>query len=336
MKRSFLSVAAVVSIVGASSSGVRADVPPGERAGSPSSLWSSLPTASLSHVPSSRSAPTQLARGEHADGVWVVRPKWLQTSKETPNASVVGSKVLADELAIGQSTQRDNEWCVGTTSMPAVVDDNQAREWSSGMPSQAMISWQAPRSSDNAWTITHRPLRVTAVHLERLVNHDDGSASLEYRDAWADPVTVSSRLIGSGALHLARVATGPGGLVVYAARDEDVVHVVVQPGPPPSKEATLRSITRNLTALANFGSSDCGFLRATIPADDAEMATFTTSVITAVTLPAPATDGPPGRPRTARRRGLLVFASATNSSADREPVLSVTFGWGGREEEFQF
>jgi len=251
---------------------------------------------------------------------------------------VVGSKLLADELTSGQSISHDNAVCVESSPMPAVVDDDAAnKDWSSGMPSQAMVSWQAPRPSDNAWTKTHRPLRVAAVHMERLVRHEDGREELEYRDAWVDPLTLGSRLIGNGSIPLARVATGPAGLAVYAARDHDVVHIVVEPGPAPSNEPTLRAITRNLQLqAAGFGQSDCGFLRVTIPADDAEMVTFTTTAITKVDVPPPSTDGLPGRPRTARRRGLLVFASATRSSADPEPVVSITFGWSGREEEFQF
>ncbi len=88
----------------------------------------------------------------------------------------------------------------------------------------------------------------------------------------------------------------------------------------------------------NFGQSDCGFLRATLPVepDSAEMLTITTFAITGFTDRAPGPAGPTERPRTAKKRALLVHASATRSSVDPDPVLSVALGWSGREDEFQF
>jgi hypothetical protein len=341
MKRAVLR-AAVVLAAATASLPVLADVP-ATKILPPTALWGSLPTAALTHIPFSRSAPAAIARGEHAPGVWVVKPKWMQPYQDRATASVVGSEALADELRTGQSKARDNDVCLTESGMPAVADDvDQSKDWSSQIQSQTQISWQPPRRADNAWTVAHRPLRVAAVHLEKLVRDDDGGASLEYRDAWVDPVTMGSRLITSGVLHFARVATGPTGLVVYAARDKDVVHFVVEPGASPSDEPMLRNVVRSVSAQLpqpfNFGNSDCGFLRATLPAtaDSAEMATVTTTAITGITIPPPRTDGPNERPRTARRRTLLVHASATRSSVDPEPVLSIAMGWSGREDEFQF
>jgi hypothetical protein len=342
MKRSVLRAAVVLAAATASLPVLAADVP-STKILAPTALWGSLPTVAMTHIPLSRSAPAAIARGEHAPGVWLVKPKWMQPYEDRATASVVGSETLADELRTGQYKGRDNDVCLALSAMPAVADDvDQARYWSSQMQSQTQFSWQPPWRSDNAWTVAHRPLRVAAVHLEKLVRDDDGGASLDYRDVWVDPVTMGSRAITSGVLHLARVATGPTGLVVYAARDKDVVHFVVEPGASPSDEPTLRNVVRNVSAQLpqpfNFGSSDCGFLRATLPAtaDSAEMATVTTTAITGITIPPPRTDGSNERPRTARRRTLLVHASATQSSVDPEPVLSIAMGWSGREDEFQF
>lgn len=330
--------AAVVLAAATTSLPVLADDAPAKVL-TPTALWGSLPTSRLSHIPPSRSAPSALSPGERAEGVWLVRPKWMQSNRDyRATALVVGSDLLAREVVSGQSTSHDNDVCLTTSAMPAVVDDpDLPKDWPSDMPSQATISWQPPQRGDNAWSIVHRPLRVTAIHFERLVRTDEGATSIEYRDAWVDPVSLGSRLIGTGVLPLARVASGPAGLAVYVARDEDVVHFVVEPGASPSDEPALRGAARNLSAQFNFGHSDCGFLRATFPATDgAEMATFFTTAITGFTQPPPRTDGQTARPRTARRRTLLVFASATRSSVDHEPVLSVAFGWGGREDEFQF
>jgi hypothetical protein len=342
MRRAVVRAAIVLAAASASLPVLAADVP-STKVLPPTALWGSLPTAPLTHIPYSKSAPAAIARGEHAPGVWLVKPKWMQSSEDRATASAVGSEALADDLRTGQYKAHDNDVCLTVAMMPAVADDvDQAKDWSSQMQSQTQFTWQPPRRSDNAWTIAHRPLRVAAVHLEKLVRDDGGGASLEYRDAWVDPVTMGSRLITSGALHLARVATGPTGLVVYAARDKDVVHFVVEPGASPSDEPTLRNVVRQVSAQLpqplNFGNSDCGFLRATLPAasDSAEMATVTTTAITGVTIPPPRTDGSNERPRTARRRTLLVHASATRSSVDPEPVLSVALGWSGREDEFQF
>jgi hypothetical protein len=310
----------------------------------PAALWRSLPKVALSRIPSAKSAPAALPGSQRAEGVWVVKPKWMQSRDDTAFASIVGSEVLAKELRTGQYSAHDNDVCITTSGMTSTGDDDEhASDWSSQMQSQAQINWQPPHSTDNAWLATHHPPRVTAVHFERLVQGEDGSATLEYRDAWVDPVTLGSRLIGKGALPLARVATGPTGLAVYAAREKDAVELVVRAGASPSNEPGVSQVVHNISAQLplpfNFGQSDCGFLRTALPVDEsdgAEMLTITTEAITGFTDRAPGPAGPTMRPRTARKRALLVHASATRSSADPDPVLSIALGWSGREDEFQF
>jgi hypothetical protein len=326
-----------VLLIATSSARVLGNVPENVSTTSPEIAWSSLPSESLSRVPFPKSAPAALAQGERAEGVYVVRPKWITSNNRMLGATVVGSKKFAQELAAGNVTTQEHDVCVATAAMPALVDaTSEIQAWSSSMNSQGSISWQAPGREDNEWTRQHRPLRVSAVHLERLLAGEDGSASLEYRDAWVDAVSLGTRPIRSGSVHLARVNTGPGGLAVYAARDGDLVHFVVQAGRAPSSEPGLANFTRSVS-VNGFGGSDCGFLRVSLRTDDSDLATFTTTAITRVSVPPKAQDGSqPVRPRTATRRTLLVFASTTRSSADPEPVLSVALGWSGREEEFQF
>jgi hypothetical protein len=212
--------------------------------------------------------------------------------------------------------------------MPALADDTiNSKMWTGVMSSQTTVSWQAPGRSDNAWTIAHRSLRISAVHLERLHSLPNGDASLEYRDAWVDPITTGSRAIASGSLHLARVATAATGLAVNAARDAKYVHVVVRVGEPPTDVVGLRATARNVSSA--FGSSDCGFLRTTLDADGPVMVTFSATAITAIDPPPQATDTGPQRSRKARERVLQAFVSTTRSTSDEEPVLSVSFGWKG-------
>jgi hypothetical protein len=336
--------AAVVLAAVTASLPVLAEDAPSAKTPPPTALWRSLPTIALTHIPSPKSAPAALLGGQRAEGVWVVKPKWMQSRDDTAYASIVGSEVLAKELRTGQYAAHDNDVCITTSGMTSVSDDDdRASDWSSQMQSQVQVNWQPPHSTDNPWTLAHHPPRVTAVHLERLVRGEDGNATLEYRDAWVDPVTLGSRLIGKGALGLVRVATGPTGLAVYAAREKGAVQLVVQAGASPSDEPGVSQVVHNISAQLptpfNFGQSDCGFLRTALPVEESdgdEMLTITTEAITGVTDRTPGPAGVTTRPRTARKRALLVHASATRSSADPDPVLSIALGWSGREDEFQF
>ena len=200
---------------------------------------------------------------------------------------------------------------------------------------------------------------VMAVHSEKLVRGADGGATLEMADAWVDAETLGTRLIGTRSLPLVRIATAPSGIEVYAARSRDEVEVVVTgtragEALDPSMRPFARQFARLNASLgeSRTANSDCGHIRIALH-PDAEKGTPMSVVQTVALLPAldpekgepvpsPREQDPP-RVATAqmeafkavqamRKRPVSVSLSATKTSADAEPVLSVAVGWAGREE----
>jgi hypothetical protein len=189
---------------------------------------------------------------------------------------------------------------------------------------------------------------VHAVHSERFVAGTEGHASLEIADAWFDVRTRGVRLVGRSTLPLLRVFVGPNGLEVYAARDGEAVQVVLHTADKPADDAALaeqlRPRLRNLFVTLpdrNSGNADCGHLRLTLraPAGIGQMATLQSAAFL------PPVDGDSGEVpddesdqargsrlfQAMRQRAYQLSVSATSSSTDKSPVLSIALGWIGRE-----
>lgn len=189
---------------------------------------------------------------------------------------------------------------------------------------------------------------VHAVHSERFVPGADGYASLEIADAWFDARTRGVRLLGRSALPLSRVFVGPNGLEVYAARDADalqiVFHAADHAAADPALADELRTRLRSMSVTMpdrNSGNADCGHLRVVLraPTGVGQMATLQS---TAFLSPLDGDFGqvPHGESDEARgsrmfqamrQRSFQVSVSATTSSADRSPVVSIALAWTGRE-----
>jgi hypothetical protein len=189
---------------------------------------------------------------------------------------------------------------------------------------------------------------VHAVHTERFVAGEGGSARIEITDAWFDMRTGGSRLIDRATLPLARVFEGPNGLDVYAARDGEALQIVFHAATPDGGDAALveqiRDRTTSMSATLSDrgnGNSDCGHLRLVLhaPAGGGEMATLQS---TAFLPPADGDWGTASDGETDDSRGARLFqamrsrpfqlgVSATRASGDPAPVLSIGLGWIGRE-----
>jgi hypothetical protein len=198
-----------------------------------------------------------------------------------------------------------------------------------------------------------------AVHYERLVL--GRSPRLELADAWVDPGTRGARAISRGSLPLVPVATGPRGIRVFAAREGRSVHFAVTrpnndvPGlskglgdkvlgallPGDSGDggrAFLESIVgaSSITrADGGMGRSDCGHARVRLDADGGGSA----ATIQVEVVMRPAKDEAEQSATVAREirvRSLAVHLSVSQTSSDREPVLSVSFGWLGRPRSMMF
>jgi hypothetical protein len=204
-----------------------------------------------------------------------------------------------------------------TTEEPAIPD------WDEGLGGQATI---------NVKTETNPTAGVTAVHREELVT-DASGARLEIVDVWVDPATKGVRKIGASTIPLMKLGSTRG-LVVYAARDERddmkaVQFVVVPPSDVPNGRS--ESLVAVLGDGRNAMSSSCSHLRFAMNA--AEGAADSAVLKATLRLPdrgdAERTDDE-GEKR-ARVREAAVQLGVSRTKRDPRPVISLTFGWSGRE-----
>jgi hypothetical protein len=216
----------------------------------------------------------------------------------------------------------DEDGADGAPSTPA---------WSSSGTSQTTLQWRAsdPRTA------------VHAMHSEVFVAESDGRASLRIVDAWVDPRTRGARLIGRSTLPLSRIYTGPNGLELYAARDGSAVQVVVRAAgrADGSVVSALERSARNLTMIlpdGNVAGTDCGHVRIALKPSpgSAQMAILqSVAFLHPLATPgAPVVDEPKLQaPESFRRRPFQLSVSASQSTTDPRPVLSVAAAWIGRE-----
>jgi hypothetical protein len=300
----------------------------GEGGGGLPPPWHALPEGHMSEPPEASATPATIPARQKAEGFWVVRPQWTKTNKnDFLSVSVTTSAATAKSEETGQydGSTPDTSTCVTSPELGGVPDGDSAVPiaWSPLLRVTNPLTWQP-----NANQAVTSALRVQAVHLERLKDGPDGGAVLEYADAFVDIGSLGGRLIGRGAIPLARVATAPG-IVVFAAREGATVHFVVRAGSPSdSSEASQQ--TRRLTTIRQpftFGQTECGFARLGLraPTGGGETAT----VVANVPLP-PLPSTRAGMGRIGR---LLIRLSASRSASDPEPLLSVTSEWMRPEDQ---
>jgi hypothetical protein len=202
------------------------------------------------------------------------------------------------------------------------------------------------------------------VHLERLsVSADGTTASLEATDAWIDTTTRGARLVAKSTLPLKQIGTLAGGRKIFAGRDERAdgrrgVQFVITRGQDTLAAQLGRMFARRLDGDV-VQDSGCAHFRMGIPlTKDGESALVSTSVM----LPsldgkeAPTLaqlQGVPQRRARANRVVATPFGSRTISdepeerelrlrevgiqlsvsqtSRDKEPVISVSQRWLARE-----
>jgi hypothetical protein len=212
---------------------------------------------------------------------------------------------------------------------------------------------------------------VRPIHQEKLTVAGD-AATLENIDAQIDLETLGVRLVSKSMTKLAKVAGGPNGIAVFAARDEKGVtqFLVTHPELPaaPSDDVRqafvdrLSSTAERLFAQLPAGSttqSGCGHVRFTLStkAGGGQMATV---LATAFLPPARDLDEAPPEPeetndnadapednsfevqmrkqrsRVQRARPVAINVSVSQLQSEESPLLSVTFGWAGKDEKLGF
>jgi hypothetical protein len=234
----------------------------------------------------------------------------------------------------------------------------EARDWPGSSSSMVSLQFEANPAPDTAAEATLKSIRsrgrrrsrsdVHVLHAERFVSGPDGQASLAITDAWIDARSRGVRLLGRSTLPLSRVFVGPNGLEVYAARDGDAVQVVLHAPQRPSADAALADQLRpRLRSMAvtlpdrSGGSTDCGHLRFVLhsTAGGGEMGVLQSTAFLppvdgdfGATSDGESEEGRGSRMLQAmRQRSFQLGVSATESSVDKSPVLSISLGWIGRE-----
>ncbi len=347
----------------------RAETPPAARTGALPS-FAALPEGHVADLPAA-TPPAHIAPKEKIAGfVPVAMPADQARQMRLARQNVSFSYLFADEdqaktfaQSHGGGESKIDACLVDGGNAEALKsargdeDDDGPHDWQTSYSS--MLSFQfetnpSPAAGGEIVVRSKRRARVTrggdvhAVHSERFVAGTDGRASLEIADAWFDARTRGVRLLGRSTLPLLRVFSGPNGLDVYAARDGAAVDVVLHAPDHPSDDAALaeqlRTRLRNLFVTLpdrNSGNSDCGHLRITLraPAGIGQMASLQAAAFL------PPVDGDSGEVpddeseqargsrllQAMRQRPYQLTMSATTSSADKSPVVSIALGWIGRE-----
>ena len=164
-------------------------------------------------------------------------------------------------------------------------------------------------------TITQRT--VAAVRAERLVLDADGKASLEIVDAWVDPATHGMQLARQTSVALTRLASGPEGFTVYGLRRGDALELVV---PTPQRMSTLDAEGNTLTV-------SCDHVRLELRAEVGVGASVAVAGPIEVARTAAAGEAIPLLSSPKPTRMIQVSASASRTSRDPAPVLSVAIRW---------
>ena len=347
-----------------------AEPPPAAKTGAMPS-FASLPEGHVAALPETPPPERVAAREKAGGFVAAPMPKEQATQLLQARQDVVFSYLFADEqqaraFAKSRGSQDDRaDACLVdggnaetlTSGRGSEEGEAEPREWPATYASTLSFQREANRVSGKPGQVVVRSRRharsssggdIHAVHSERFVAGQDGRASLEIADAWFDARTRGVRLLGRSTLPLLRVFVGPNGLEVYAARDGAAVQIVLHAPDRPSDDAALGDQLRpRLRSMAvtlpdhNGGNTDCGHLRVALraPRGVGEMATLQ-SIAFLPPLDADPGDAPDGESdegrgsrlfQAMRQRPFQLGVSATASSTDKSPVLSVALGWIGRE-----
>jgi hypothetical protein len=200
---------------------------------------------------------------------------------------------------------------------------------------------------------------VRPIHIERLSSQGD-EATLEASDAWLDLDTLGARLVGSTTAKFAKVSGGPNGFTLFGMREPSggVVDFVVSAPQAPALDPkvggarALDGIARRMEGELPGGSmlnSSCGHVRFTMSTKPG-LGDVATVVANAFLPPAADDDDdvPSGmegmskefidrmREHTQRTRPVALDVSISQLASESAPLLSVTFGWAGKDQLQRF
>lgn len=207
-----------------------------------------------------------------------------------------------------------------------------------------------------------KPNTVRGIRAERFVVGANDTATLEMTDAWFDYTELGVREHAKSSVPFAKIASGPNGLTIYAARDDKQVTFIVTPPKAPEMDGpnpqALRNIASRLFAQlpnsSSTSSTECGYLRmslATGPGTGAMASVLATaflpvSVEDAADLPSNKTDpdadqdeekrAADQRKRIVRTRPMMANLSISQLASEPDPLVSISFAWAGKDQQQRF
>jgi hypothetical protein len=208
------------------------------------------------------------------------------------------------------------------------------------------VEWEHGQSPQAAIWNTQQGHQIFAVHSEQVVEQN-GNMTLESTDAWFDAGSRGFRLITKASLGLRQVATVPGNIRIFAGRDDRpdkhfVQFVIVRPKDTPMQQVSSAFATRSDGVTVHTGA--CGHHRLALLANNSgETAVFqfttilpdlppnTRSAAIPPPPPPPEVGACGGRTRDLRVRAFRAMFSVSQTSRDKEPVVSVATAWAGAE-----
>jgi hypothetical protein len=222
--------------------------------------------------------------------------------------------------------------------------------------------------------VSKEPLKdtISPMHAERLTQTAD-SVTLDTTDGFLDLNTMGARVTSKSSVKLTKVTTGPNNLIVYAARDDkgNTQFLVTNPElPATTSDEDRQALAQRLSGTANrlvaqmptgtSSSTGCGYVKFTLTAK-AGTGQMATVLATAFLPPAKDSDdnAEPDMSRfeaegmtpeqlkqvhdelrrenrSQRARALAINVSLSQLASEPSPLLSVTFGWASKDEQFRF
>lgn len=324
--------------------------------------YADLPKGSLTSPPDDAKKPAAIPAKEKVDGFNVGAQKFdAKVPMGARHVTVFGTAAQAEALSKGEfGGEDDGSICFseanrgGGMSFDEDADDEstqpQQRDWDSSQQSQVHL-WLKTKDNPSGG--------IMAVHSEKVVEKD-GAVSLETADAWVDPATKGARLIAKSSLPMKLMGTAMNGFKVFAARDERAgakkrVQFVFMRGE--NQHAQIRN--QGMMAILSDGmgsmGSGCRHLRVSLPVE--EKGGESAVISATIELPSANPDdkkkdeakdeakkAKPGKFRGFRGRSLgggeekeirvrelQSTISVSKSTRDKEPLVSVSFGWATRE-----
>jgi hypothetical protein len=289
--------------------------------------FATLPQGAVSGPPATK-APAHVAASEKVPGFYLTMPEPPPRLKKknlpTPPRFVQLFASEDDAKAAPRGVPRKTEVCFAedeaarfSKKRAALGDDEpqEPRRWST---LQQMLTFNvAPQRN-----IATGP---RAVHAERVVEAN-GGASLESTDVWVDPETKGVRLIGKTSTPLRLVGAVPSGPRVWAMRvGDDRLELVI------TQDPQMIARGESLIAISSRGqddSSSCAHLRVDLKVEKGGAESV--SVLAAAELPPLDRGDARAAKSEIRVRPVRVHASATWTTRDAAPVVTVSFGWESR------